>query len=175
MSKKKLPKALDAEVGLFGGMGLQQCKRIKKNGDRCKNAPMKGQTVCHKHGGKAPQNLRKAQERIAAAAPGAAARVEWLSQFAKSEYVQLQANQDILNRAGIGDQSDLGIWTEQQPWEVIMANSVTNVEIDFDLDDDDVIEGEVVEEPRPLPERPPHHRATPFDPPSHDQPDRTGP
>ncbi|WP_269305317.1 hypothetical protein [Aeromicrobium sp. HA] len=99
---KRLRRELAAEVGLFGGMGLQKCKRIKRNGERCKNAPMKGQTVCHKHGGKAPQNLRKAAERIAAASPGAASRVEFLSKNAKSEHVKLQANQDILDRAGIG-------------------------------------------------------------------------
>jgi hypothetical protein len=127
-------KELDDEVGKFGGMGLQRCKRIKKNGDRCKNAPMKGQTVCHKHGGKAPQNLRKAAERLAAAAPGAAKRVEHLSEHAKSETVRLQANQDILNRAGIGKR-ELEVTVTTQPWQEMLGE----VFLEYDAGDDEPI------------------------------------
>src|SRR5262245_5357551 len=39
----------------------------RSTGERCKMAPMRGTTVCRKHGGKAPQVQRKAQQRIALA------------------------------------------------------------------------------------------------------------
>jgi hypothetical protein len=41
----------------------QQCVRIKKNGARCELSPMHGATVCHKHGGKAPQIIAAARRR----------------------------------------------------------------------------------------------------------------
>ena len=93
------------------------CKRIKKNGDPCKNAPMKGQAICHKHGGTAPQNLRKAAERISAAAPGAAARIEHLSKYAEKEELQFKANQDLLDRAGIGKQDSLDVNIHVPLWQ----------------------------------------------------------
>lgn len=126
-------KELDDEVGKFGGMGLQRCKRIKKDGDRCKNAPMKGQSVCHKHGGKAPQNLRKAAERLAAAAPGAAERIEHLSKHAKSETVYLQANQDILNRNGLTKQT-VEVNVNVPLWQ----QAVNDGDIFLDIPDDEM-------------------------------------
>jgi len=42
----------------------QRCGRKRVNGQPCQQWAMRGQTVCLLHGGKAPQNLRKAEERM---------------------------------------------------------------------------------------------------------------
>ena len=133
------------------------CKRIKRNGDRCKNAPMKGQEICHKHGGKAPQNLRKAAERISAAAPGAAARVEHLSKYAEKEEVRLRANQDVLDRAGIGRQGSLELTLSVPKWE----GALEDILVDYN-----------VGEPEPEPTSPPAPRVLPPLDPSDPSPPR---
>lgn len=38
----------------------------KRSGDRCRNAPRRGATVCRMHGGSAPQVVRSARQRLAA-------------------------------------------------------------------------------------------------------------
>lgn len=45
--------------------GRRRCwARSKKSGGQCTKWAMKGQNICHMHGGKAKQNLAKAEERI---------------------------------------------------------------------------------------------------------------
>lgn len=43
----------------------RQCVHATVTGGRCSNAAMEEQTVCNMHGGRAPQNIRAAQVRIA--------------------------------------------------------------------------------------------------------------
>ena len=43
---------------------LERCHATNRNGKRCTHFPMVGQRVCHMHGGKSPQALRKAEERM---------------------------------------------------------------------------------------------------------------
>jgi hypothetical protein len=44
---------------------MTQCSaRAKSTGERCRCSAIRGGTVCHKHGGSAPQVKRKARERI---------------------------------------------------------------------------------------------------------------
>lgn len=65
---------------------------------------MKGSTVCHKHGGAAPQVRNAARRRLLEAADPAAARlVELLD--AEDEAVQLRAATALLDRAGHGPSS----------------------------------------------------------------------
>lgn len=47
------------------GAPKRQCTARNRRGTRCKSAPILGGTVCRLHGGKAPQVVRKAQERLA--------------------------------------------------------------------------------------------------------------
>lgn len=45
--------------------GQRRCwGRSKKTGDQCGSIAMSGQNVCMFHGGKAPQNIKKAEERV---------------------------------------------------------------------------------------------------------------
>jgi len=42
----------------------KRCGKHTRNGGTCGRWPMRGQSVCWMHGGKAPQNLRKAEDRM---------------------------------------------------------------------------------------------------------------
>ncbi len=42
---------------------MKRCVRVKRNGEPCKLPPVRNATVCHKHGGKAPQVLAAARRR----------------------------------------------------------------------------------------------------------------
>lgn len=44
--------------------GQRRCWGRKNTGDQCGQIAMRGQNVCKNHGGKAPQNLAKAEERL---------------------------------------------------------------------------------------------------------------
>ena len=41
-----------------------RCHAKTRDGDQCEHWAMHGQRVCHMHGGKAPQNLAKAEDRM---------------------------------------------------------------------------------------------------------------
>ena len=43
---------------------MAKCQARNRQGKRCGEWPLRGQNVCHLHGGKAPQALRKADERM---------------------------------------------------------------------------------------------------------------
>jgi hypothetical protein len=61
---------------------------------------MRGQTVCKMHGGKAPQALRTAAERLAAMVDPALSALAHLVDEAESDMVRLAAIKDVLDRAG---------------------------------------------------------------------------
>lgn len=81
-------------------MDKPKCKAHKKDGTPCGRWPVRGSTVCPKHGGSAPQVRRKAAERLAAAADVLMAQLLGIAASAESEAVRLAAIKDALDRAG---------------------------------------------------------------------------
>ena len=63
--------------------------------------PMRGSTVCRKHGAGAPQVRRRAQERLLEVADPVAAKLVHLALHAESEAVQRQACTDLLDRCDL--------------------------------------------------------------------------
>jgi hypothetical protein len=66
----------------------------------CKNFPISGGTVCHKHGGRAPAVKRKAEKRLLAMVEPALVRLGGLAQQEEHLPTALGAIQVILQRAG---------------------------------------------------------------------------
>ena len=54
------------QAGNDRSMG-QYCQALRSNGEACRNRPMRGQSVCRKHGGASPQARAAAGRRLAAA------------------------------------------------------------------------------------------------------------
>ena len=78
------------------------CHAKRTNGIPCKAPAIKGGSVCHTHGGAAPQVQAKARQRLLMAADSVAGR---LVEIAKSKKTKpsdaIAACIQILNRAGI--------------------------------------------------------------------------
>lgn len=136
------------------------CTATTSAGNPCRAAPVTGATVCWHHGGAAPQVRRKAEERIAAAADPAAAKLVELMSSRKVPYsVQLAAAKDLLDRAGIGTK-ERAITVELKKWE----QDIDGLVIDLPADSyDDVVDAAVVE-PEALPSPPsfPHDNVHPL-------------
>lgn len=144
----------------------RRCVYTKRNGERCKKSPILGGTVCHKHGGNAPQVRRKAAERMLALVDPA---LSTLDKSMKNEArcvncsqpcghltdakVAVRAAQVVLDRTGFGPQSKVEVdladnawlrFTTDQELETVTrimesAKSRMN-EVDSDDEDDDNVE-----------------------------------
>lgn len=80
----------------------RRCQAHTTAGDPCKNAPILGGNVCHKHGGSAPQVRRKATLRLLELVdPAIATLAREMVRAGKSADRQRAAN-SILDRAGWG-------------------------------------------------------------------------
>lgn len=66
MAKRELPEGFVE----FRSDGQRRCwaRSKKKDGGQCGSIAMTGQAVCRYHGGSAPQNIKKAKQRVAEAA-----------------------------------------------------------------------------------------------------------
>lgn len=121
-----------------------QCIAHRKNGKQCKKWAMQGQSVCGTHGGRAPQNLAKAKDRIAMLADVAAQRMDELSKEARSEQVRFLATKDLLDRAKIGTDKELTVTVK--PWEQDIEG------VFYEEGDSDIVDAELVEDqPRAIP------------------------
>jgi hypothetical protein len=74
--------------------------RSKTTGGQCRQSPIPGGTVCHYHGGGAPQVLRKAQERLAILVDPAITRLGELVQQTEYPSTAYKACKDVLDRTG---------------------------------------------------------------------------
>lgn len=97
--------------------------RSKQRGTQCKQPAIPGGKVCRFHGGSAPQVIRSARERIAAAADPA---IDVLLKALKSRNERLAANvaQDILDRAGHGAKHKHDVTSDGQSLQIGVITSV---------------------------------------------------
>ena len=73
----------------------------KRTGDPCGRPAIKGGTVCHQHGGGAPQVREKARQRLLEAVDPLMAELIRLALHGDSEAVRVAATKDALDRAGL--------------------------------------------------------------------------
>ena len=102
---------------------LERCHATNRNGKRCTHFPMVGQRVCHMHGGKSPQALRKAEERLRALVDPSVARLAELIAHADSDSVSLTALRYVLDYAGF------------KPADKAQIDQALNVTVTFDRPD----------------------------------------
>lgn len=126
----------------------RQCTAHRKTGDRCKNRPIICGTVCHKHGGSAPQVKKKAAERIAEAADDAAALLVQFMENPKNDIkVRTQIAQDLLNRAGHSGKQSVDLQMTVFDHAIENGDFLVDVGEIGDNNDLPVIEAPAVEEP----------------------------
>jgi hypothetical protein len=75
-------------------------RRAKHSGQACRNWAMHGQTVCRIHGGKAPQALRKAEQRIRDLEHPAISQVAFEMQHGDTSAVRFAAARWLLELLG---------------------------------------------------------------------------
>lgn len=99
---------------------FNKCTAHRKNGDACRNAAIRGATVCRVHGGSAPQVKRAAQVRLMMAADRVAGMLLQIADDQKVPVqVRLAAMRDILDRAGLVATQQIALAAEvtTQSWE----------------------------------------------------------
>jgi len=86
----------------------------------CGRWAMQGSNVCAIHGGKAPQVLAAARERLVMAADRMAEALLGMADESASEAVKLNAIRDALDRAGITSKQEVSL--ELKPWEMLLQD-----------------------------------------------------
>ena len=139
---------VDVIAKALAGIDKPRCKYTKRNGEQCKNAPIKGGTVCKKHGGAAAHIQRKAQERLQSMINPALVELnKILVAPGTTDGDKLRAISMVLDRTGYG--KGLTIEHKQEkPWEVTMQAIVMELPPGYDTETEaEVIEdAEIVEE-----------------------------
>ncbi len=86
-------------MGIEDQMGAQQCRATsKQSGQRCRQKVVPGATVCHYHGGAAPQVKAAAMERLRALQHPAIDRLSQLIEQEEFPTVSYAASRDVLDR-----------------------------------------------------------------------------
>jgi hypothetical protein len=86
---------------LDGDLKQPRCGRhAKLTGQPCRNYAMYGQSVCRLHGGKSPQALAKAEDRLRNLVHPSVSRLAQLIQHADTDSVSLNAIRYVLDYAG---------------------------------------------------------------------------
>lgn len=86
-------------VPIVGATHRRLCSAHKTNGEACRRAPINGGGVCIMHGGKAPQVIAKAEDRIREMVDPALNKLLRLID-SEQDSTALAAVRDILDRAG---------------------------------------------------------------------------
>lgn len=146
----------------------RQCTAHKRNGDRCKNAAIRGGAVCGWHGGRAPAVKAKARLRLELAADRMAKALLGIATDTNvPESVRLAAVKDALDRAGLKPATTVDLEVSAKPWEAVFEgiakvvagprnpedtpalDAVGGSALESASEDDDVIVGEIDEDPLP--------------------------
>lgn len=108
----------------------RRCTAHNRQGNPCGQSPVPGATVCKFHGGAAPQTLKKARERLEAAADRMAAR---LLGIAESEnvpaYVALQAVNSVLDRVGVTEPKEVTVTVK--PFDQLLGDVTGGSRADY--------------------------------------------
>lgn len=140
---------VDVIAKALAGIDKPRCKYTKRNGEQCKNAPIKGGTVCKKHGGAAAHIQRKATERLQSMINPALVELnKILVAPGTSDGDKLRAVAMVLDRTGFGKGFTVE-HTQDKPWEVTMQHIVMEMPEGLDSYPDDIEDAEVVEESLP--------------------------
>jgi hypothetical protein len=109
----------------------RQCVHtIKSTGERCKQAPMKGQTECWKHGGGAPQKMLAAKLRLLSLVePSLEALARVINDRQALDADKIRAAFGVLDRVGIGPEQVLKVMAqEDDPWADAMRTFLEKME-----------------------------------------------
>ncbi len=103
------------------------CTATRRDGEQCTNFARIGMNVCRKHGGSAPQVIRKAQVRLLMASDRLMAQLLLIAED-KSEPtpVRLAAIRDALDRAGLGAKQQIEIEAKVETWETRVQAAVVD-------------------------------------------------
>lgn len=128
----------------------RQCTAMsKRTGKRCGNRAMVAQRTCRMHGGATKQARAKAAERIRQAQNEAAdLLVEFMADPEVDVNLRTRIAQDLLDRSGVNTKTILEL--QPKPMSlfeqaVLSASMSSEIAMDLDLGDEDVIDAEVVD------------------------------
>jgi len=92
-----------------------------KTGERCKKAPIRGGTICSKHGGRAPHIKAAAKRRLEEASDRLAKQLLGMAEDPKmAPAVKLAALKDALDRAGLSPRQALDVSHELTPFQELL-------------------------------------------------------
>ena len=98
----------------------RQCTAHKRNGNRCRNAAIRGGTVCGYHGGNAPAVKAKARLRLEMASDRLARQLlNMTSDPNVADPVKLAAIKDALDRSGIQAKTAVSVEVSTKPFEIV--------------------------------------------------------
>jgi hypothetical protein len=124
---------------------------LDENGERqykpCGLYPIKGSTVCHKHGASTPQVKRKAKEvLLELREPALAALAKVLRDPKADDSTKVRAALGILDRTGLGPGMKVEAEVTLQPWQQVLGRVAGNVGVELPEHVADQVEAmEVVE------------------------------
>jgi len=98
----------------------RQCTAHKRNGDRCKNAAIRGGTVCGYHGGNPPAVKAKARLRLEMASDRLARQLLNMTTDPNvADPVKLAAIKDTLDRSGLAAKTAVSVEVGGKPFEMV--------------------------------------------------------